>query len=943
MTLPINIEIMDVDKYVASNNLKQVTSIFIKEPSSGEFHDGGLFSESIFGQVGSTNRLISFGYIDLRTTVIHPIIYNNLIRLKALYGEILSGRSYAIFDKEQADFVRADEDDERASTGYKFFMDNFKDIVFVKNESISQNDKVSLIEKYRKQMNITKCLVMPAGIRDMNIEDGKLESGSINKLYSSLLNYTFAMPITGSDSDIFDGVRFSIQKKIGEIYDYIFDMISGKYGFFQRKYGSRNLALGTRNVISPASMAAESPEDPKYIKVDEVQVPLFQCAKMFQPLVVYYLKIMFFSDVISQFSDQVGLIDTKTLDLVYQPISEEEKTKFLSTEGLEKILDLFRDREFRYKPVMIYNEDEVPFYVFMVYDKGNSVSVVRNVTNFINKCKENGWDYDPRKLRPLTYAELLYIATYAAVRNKCATVTRYPAIEVGSDVPCKVHLMSSMPARTVEYVTLDSEEEPLILPQYPMMDESFIDSTVLHPSILKGLTADHDGNCCISTTYVNLAYTQDWLNLLDKDTRKLFENKTYDMKGMLSFCEIQIKDFPRLGEYKLDKNGAKVYAVPLGCYVSSFDPKQNKFTFEPISAITVEENCPVVMCKLRSSTVGVSTNESLAVFDNESGLIKRVTPKYAYDNGCFIPVMVGTHNNYGTQGTFDDGWFLGSMISGENKSDLSNDVGRIKILNGSEEFLCGLFCGIFENYGSFFEQRERGKYFSYVKIDVSSSNVLSNIKFLMYKLGIRINISEKQENGLYTLQINVTDLYSRRSSLKFKTTRFNAYLRSMNLISKPDDPTDVIPLTNEECRIISSLKTKYLFSVDIVDNCVERSKLLSIVDYIPKDLVLLRNRIFNKSVHWEILRSIEEDEPQRVFDFLVDTTKLFTVNEGIVIYDTISVSGVLSEEANEEIRKHLDSIERYVHTNGKLYCANTDLVELTIYNLSREPTAALAK
>mgnify|MGYP003297533734 CR=1 FL=1 len=109
--------------------------MFIKEPTSNEFHSQGLFSEDIFGQVGSTDRLISYGYIDLRTQVFHPTIYGHLLRLKALYGQILSSKTYARFDKEEEDLVACSENDEGAGTGFKFFLDNFKKIKFKKNAS----------------------------------------------------------------------------------------------------------------------------------------------------------------------------------------------------------------------------------------------------------------------------------------------------------------------------------------------------------------------------------------------------------------------------------------------------------------------------------------------------------------------------------------------------------------------------------------------------------------------------------------------------------------------------------------------------------------------------------------------------------------------------------------------------------------------------------------
>lgn len=524
MALPVNINIMDVDAFIKENNVKAVTSMFIKETSTNVFHSSGLFSEEIFGQIGSPERLISFGYIELKTKILHPIIYNNICRLKAIYEDIMASKVYAIFDNDDKDFVKVEEGQPGAKTGYKFFIDNLPKVKFKVNDSLLRTDKINVIEKYRSSMFITKCLVMPAGIRDMHIEDGKPEKNSINSLYTSLIGYASAMSTELGESDIFDAIRFSIQRKVSEIYDFIFEMIDGKYGFFQRKYGSRNLALGTRNVISPASMAAVSPNSPQFLKSDEVKLPLFQAAKMYLPLCIYNMKLMFFGDVFSQSSDQVSLIDKKTFKMLYQPVDEEEKNKFLSTEGLEKIIDLYRDREFRFKPVEVYNDDGEAFYIYMVYDLEDEVIVIRSVSSLIEGLKTMGKAFNPDRLRPITYAELIYISTFVAAKDKYATVTRYPAIGEGSTVPCKAHITSTTPSRAVKYIQLERGMDSFIFPEYPVLHASSIDSTVLHPSILGGLGADFDGDTVSVNGVLTKEANEEIGNYLDSIERYVHTN-----------------------------------------------------------------------------------------------------------------------------------------------------------------------------------------------------------------------------------------------------------------------------------------------------------------------------------------------------------------------------------------------------------------------------------
>ena len=54
--------------------------------------------------------------------------------------------------------------------------------------------------------------------------------------------------------------------------------------------------------------------------------------------------------------------------------------------------------------------------------------------------------------------------------------------------------------------------------------------------------------------------------------------------------------------------------------------------------------------------------------------------------------------------------------------------------------------------------------------------------------------------------------------------------------------------------------------------------------------------------------------------------------------DTISANGILSDEANDEIREYLQKAKSIVGVDGKfLKSASTDLTDLTFFNLTRIP------
>lgn len=487
---PINISIMDVDKFIQEHRCKEVTTSFIRENSSNEFHHEGLFSEQIFGQVGTPDRIINFGYISLNTTILHPIIYRNICRIKQFYGDILANKQYAKWNEQTKEFERCGMDDDDADTGYAFFMKHIKELKFQKNESIAHNEKIDVYEQNLDRLSISKCLVIPAGLRDMRIEDGKPEKDSINKIYSSLIAITKAIPLRNGNNPVYNGHRFTIQKKVNEIYEYLFEMMQGKFGVFQRKYGSRALALGTRNVISTTNMNAESPDAGTFFRIDEMKVPLFQCANMFMPLVTYFMKMLFFADIFNVSTDQVAVIDPNTLALRYKPIKEDEKAKFLSSDGIRDIVKLFRDEEFRTLPVCVNTDDNEFYYLYLVYDDDKEIFIGRSEEELREACKINGTIYIKSKVHPLTYLEMLYITVQKATEARNGLVCRYPAIEISSEIPCKIHVFTTNPGRTVSLRYASSPNASNMLPEYPIVGKDITDSMIPHPSLLGGLGAD---------------------------------------------------------------------------------------------------------------------------------------------------------------------------------------------------------------------------------------------------------------------------------------------------------------------------------------------------------------------------------------------------------------------------------------------------------------------
>ena len=495
---PIKLSILDYDQRIKDKGYKEVTSNFIHETSSTKFHPEGLFSEEIFGQVTSPERLVRNGYIDLHTTVFHPRIYRILKSLKGLYEEIISGKSYAGFNATLGDFEKASIDDMEAlpntlpwvevGTGFTFFLKYFPKLNIKPTESISRTDKILLLNKYRNMVTVSKWIVVAAGQREYQEDARGGASEEVNKLYSSLLRLTKALPPKSDQSPVFDTVRYAVQSKINEIHDYGVNFLDGKAGFVQRKYGYRKLAYATRNVITSPNMAAMSPSSPQFHDLFETKVPLFQAAKAFQPLVVFNLKEQFFNNIFNISSNNVSLIDWNTGELVYREITEAEKNRFMLSDEIVDIINLYRNNKIRFKPVRAQDIDGKFYKLYMMYDMGKDVWIFRNIEEFKNNLADQGVLFDEKYVRDFTYADMLYISTYFSTQGRNVTITRYPAIEPGSIFPSKVHLVSTKPGRIVTFRS--SVGNDIQFPEYPIIGARSVDSTILHPSRLAGLDAD---------------------------------------------------------------------------------------------------------------------------------------------------------------------------------------------------------------------------------------------------------------------------------------------------------------------------------------------------------------------------------------------------------------------------------------------------------------------
>lgn len=487
-SIPFNVTLMELTPEKLSR-IRPVKSPDVYDGISGNFNEDGLFSVLTFGRVGDEQRDMRFGYIDAVVTVFHPTIFRALCQLKALYRDIMSGTRYAVWNAQEADFEAATELD--GETGYAFFLSHWHKIKFKDSKSPIRTERIKMIEKYRKQATTNKILVLPAGLRDFVIDStGRGTEDEINNVYRKILGASKVL-VSAEDaslSPIFDNSRKSIQQSFNEIYDTLSQMITGKKGFFQEKFGSRRIFNGTRNVLSAMDTSVADLDAENAPGFNDSVLGLFQVIKGALPLTIYQLRTGWLGQVFGEGGSGTSahLIDPKTLQRDTVDLPLDVRDRWVTVEGLEKLIESFRTPKNRFDPIMIEGR-----YLGLIYlgpDKTFKIfGDIRDLPETL----------DRKYVEPLTYVHLLYLCGYQRWNTLKAIVTRYPVAGIGSTYPCHVYCKTTVVGE-VRYELGDDWQrmgEEFKALEFPTRNpEAFVDSQLVHPSRIAGLQAD---NCMV--------------------------------------------------------------------------------------------------------------------------------------------------------------------------------------------------------------------------------------------------------------------------------------------------------------------------------------------------------------------------------------------------------------------------------------------------------------
>lgn len=275
----MKLNLLDVDNFIQKKNIQEVKTIkYYKGSSRNEFHPQGLFSEEIFGRTGSVNRKKTYGFVDLKFKFIHPEAFQIMTSINPNLTKLILEKQNYIITNEGI----LEKNDEEGQSGLYYFLLNFDKLDFDKIKT-EKPDNVEFIKNNRDKVFIDKLLVLPAGLRDAQVDEktGRtiIQYPEIGDLYSRLIRQVNNINTEIEDIDINTPVIRLVQRTIIEINNWLKSRMKGKHGMLRGGLLKKVTDYSGRLVITPDNN----------LKMGYVGLSWHHCLKLFEPFVLHYL------------------------------------------------------------------------------------------------------------------------------------------------------------------------------------------------------------------------------------------------------------------------------------------------------------------------------------------------------------------------------------------------------------------------------------------------------------------------------------------------------------------------------------------------------------------------------------------------------------------------------------------------------------------------------
>ena len=474
-------ELFDIDRYIKTNDLKEVKSQHIYR-TQNLFNPEGLFSEEIFGQT-SEEQKYRCGYIKLPVHVFNPSVAKTII---ARSGGIIRKMAYGETKCSLKNGVLI-PDKEGQYCGLKDLYDIWEQIDIRKTLNTRSNDNIDILTKSPKRLLFNdKVLVLPPAFRPIGMRNGRRTKNELNSLYTHLIGLKSVTAHT--TSNVYQ-IYAKFQDGVMNIYTYIHDYVGSKNGFFQKHLLAKTTTFTARNVISAPRYNTGNPA----VGIFRTGYPLHTCATLFRPIVSFQMKQFFTYSNIQDIHINPEEVKSNLIQNIYD------------NKMIEDLLTIYMENPGSRFRIMYLDEENTKPIQFEYLDVQKNQTVTR----------------------PLTLTDVIYMCCKSAIEDagRMVYTVRYPIGDYLGAFFTKVHVLSTLETTRIQFKGRNYDYYPIIDLEKPhnRVATSFIETVNMSNSRLKALGADYDGDTIKS---VGL-----WSDEANKKAEELMYSKIYNIKA----------------------------------------------------------------------------------------------------------------------------------------------------------------------------------------------------------------------------------------------------------------------------------------------------------------------------------------------------------------------------------------------------------------------------
>ena len=525
-------ELLDVDKFIKVNNLKEVYDpVFFNGPTPSEH---GLLSNEIFG-ITKSERAGIYAYIDLGGYFLHPLAYKTLKKLNSKIENIVHGiDTYSI--TETGDIVQ----DDNGNTGIDWLKKNFSKIKFTKNDSRSRNLKIDFINMESDKIWINKYIVIPAYYRDVDTKQASIGVGEINKLYSSLIIASKSLKETANYGlTLSNATKGRIQNTLVQIFDWFGQgttingqktsgNLPGKTGLIKRGALYKTVDYSVRLVMSAPDLEAENIED-LMVDMDHAAEPLAAVLCNFKPFVIFWLRRFFENEFAGKYEYPIL---SKNGEAISVPILDYQimfSDNILNSQ-IERFIHGYSNR---FIPIDVPVDMEELAKINKSRKEKINLDNIHMMIDYRLESIKNDSTSKEMIHRPLTWCDLFYIAACEVTEDKMVLITRFPIDSYLNQFPSKIRVKSTV---KTEPISIEINGETKLFKWYPVIREKdinkntsplFSDTLSICNGIIGAMLMDYDGD----TSIVKPVYTVE----ANEECRKVAKSKI-QLVGMDGTC-----------------------------------------------------------------------------------------------------------------------------------------------------------------------------------------------------------------------------------------------------------------------------------------------------------------------------------------------------------------------------------------------------------------------